>query len=88
MMNLDFILYVLFVEQFMTQMMSKVMIKEEKMKTFRKCFRCDSWLKKETHKGLRERYPFVCPYCNENMYYFESVKVKRNKHEYRKENKL
>ena len=54
------------------------------MKTFRKCFRCGTWLRKETHKGLREQYPFDCPYCYENMFYFESVKIKRNKHRHKK----
>ena len=50
------------------------------MKTFRRCRRCGTYVKKETCRGLRHEYPFVCPNCDENMYRFETVKVNRNKH--------
>ncbi|MCR5396560.1 MAG: hypothetical protein K6E64_03725 [Lachnospiraceae bacterium] len=50
------------------------------MKTFRKCNKCGAFLKKETSKSLRNEYPFVCPRCDENMFYIESIKVDRNKH--------
>ena len=45
--------------------------------TFRKCFRCNSWIKKETSKVLRKEYPFYCPYCDENMGRLETYKVRR-----------
>lgn len=44
------------------------------MKTRRICKRCESLVKKETQiKG----YPFYCPNCDENMYRFETINVKR-----------
>ena len=46
------------------------------MKTRRKCKRCGSWVKRETVKGLRKEYSFYCPMCDQNMYRFETVKVK------------
>ena len=49
------------------------------MNTFRKCKRCGSYVKKETTKGLRKEYPFYCPSCDENMYRFETIKVKTHK---------
>lgn len=49
------------------------------MKTFRKCLRCGTYVKKETNKVLRKEYPFYCPKCDENMWYFETVNVKRNR---------
>ena len=47
------------------------------MKTFRKCRKCNAWMKRETSKELRKEYPFYCPCCNENMYRFETIKIKR-----------
>lgn len=47
------------------------------MKTYRKCVRCRSYVKRETVKGLRREYPFYCPTCDENMYRFETMNVKR-----------
>lgn len=44
----------------------------------RYCFRCNKKVKRETVKGLRERYPFYCPNCCENMFYFETYKKRRN----------
>lgn len=49
------------------------------MKTFRRCRRCGTYVQKETHKGLRKEYPFYCPECYENMYRFETVKMRRRK---------
>lgn len=46
------------------------------MKTRRLCLKCFTLVKRETKiKG----YPFYCPYCNENVYSFETVNVNRLK---------
>lgn len=44
------------------------------MKTRRVCTRCESLVKKETQ--IKE-YPFYCPNCDENLYRFETINVKR-----------
>lgn len=46
------------------------------MKIKRRCKRCGTIIKKETHRGLRKEYPFYCPCCNENVYRFETTKLK------------
>jgi hypothetical protein len=46
-------------------------------RTFRKCLKCGSYVKKETCKGLRKEYPFYCPNCCENMYRVETFKVNK-----------
>lgn len=38
------------------------------------CKRCGHKVKRETTKGLRKEYPYYCPYCDENMYRFETEK--------------
>lgn len=38
------------------------------------CKRCGTQVRRETVKGLRNEYPFFCPYCDENMYTFETYK--------------
>jgi Zn finger protein HypA/HybF involved in hydrogenase expression len=43
-----------------------------------RCNRCNTVVRKETHKGLREVYPFYCPCCDENMFRFETHKEKKN----------
>jgi hypothetical protein len=48
-------------------------------RSFRICFRCGSFVKKETHKGLRKEYPFVCLNCYENMYRFETIPIRKFK---------
>ncbi len=45
------------------------------MKTHRICCRCCKPVVRETK--IKE-YPFYCPNCNENMYRFETVNVKKN----------
>lgn len=40
----------------------------------RYCKKCGHKVKKETTKGLRKEYPYYCPYCDENMYRFETTK--------------
>ena len=44
------------------------------------CRRCDHQVKRETSKDLRKEYSYYCPYCDENMYSFETYKKKENKH--------
>lgn len=40
----------------------------------RYCKRCGHKVRRETHKPLKFEYPFDCPYCQENMFYFETFK--------------
>lgn len=49
------------------------------MRTHRKCIRCNTYVKRETSKGLRREYPFYCPKCDENMYRFETIKIYKNR---------
>ena len=37
------------------------------------CPKCGVELKEETDVDLREKYPFVCPECNENFYKIEAT---------------
>lgn len=43
----------------------------------RHCFRCGHLVKRETEKYLRKKYPYYCPYCDENMFTFETYKKKK-----------
>ncbi len=45
----------------------------------RYCKRCGHKVKRETTKGLRKEYPYYCPYCDENMYRFETEKHRSDK---------
>lgn len=49
------------------------------MKTKRFCHRCGAMVKRETDKDLKKEYPFYCPCCDENMYRFETYKIKGGK---------
>ena len=44
------------------------------MKTRRICCNCGSMVKKETK--LKD-YPFVCTKCDENLFYFETLPVRK-----------
>lgn len=48
----------------------------------RYCKRCNHRVKRETDKELRKEYKYYCPYCDENMYTFETYKKEKgvNKH--------
>lgn len=37
-----------------------------------KCLRCKGHVEKETDADLVKEYPYYCPYCDENMYRFET----------------
>lgn len=39
------------------------------------CGRCGSKVRPEREPGLREEYPYYCPRCDENMYFFECVEA-------------
>ena len=49
------------------------------MKTYRKCLKCGSYVKKETRKMLRREYPFQCLTCDEDMFRFETINIRRKK---------
>ena len=49
------------------------------MKTRRFCQRCNTMVKHETDRDLKKEYPFYCPHCDENMYRFETYKIKGGK---------
>lgn len=40
------------------------------------CRRCGSKVRREREAGLREEYPYYCPRCDENMYYFECMEIR------------
>nr|DAH91510.1 MAG TPA: zinc-ribbon domain protein [Caudoviricetes sp.] len=42
-----------------------------------RCKRCGCKVKRETEKPLKRQYPFYCPCCCENLYRFETYKIKR-----------
>lgn len=44
------------------------------MKTRRVCMRCENTVQKETK--IKE-YPYYCPYCDENMYRFETCSIRK-----------
>ena len=44
------------------------------MKTHRVCRNCESELKRET---VIKGYPFYCPVCDENKFYFETIRVRQ-----------
>lgn len=44
------------------------------MKTHRVCKNCESEVKRETK--IKD-YPFYCPACYENKFYFETVRARR-----------
>lgn len=41
-----------------------------------RCNKCSTIVKKETNKELRKKYPFYCSCCGENLYRFETHKIK------------
>ncbi len=39
------------------------------------CQKCMGRVRRERSRELRKKYPYYCPYCDENMYSFECMEV-------------